>query len=246
MPPDTLITGAGSGIGRALALRLAAGGARLILLGRRLEPLREVQSALPGAGHLAFSVDLTDGAAVAECFRQLRADGHQLAGLAHCAGIHWLQPIQVTSAELFQQMLDSHLTSTFLLLKEALGHRLFAPEGASIVLMSSAAALQGGPGSFAYACAKGGMLSATRVAAVELASRKIRVNAILPGVVDTGQSRAFLEKLSEQQREAIVRQHPLGLGSPDDVAAAAEFLLSPGARWITGTTLVVDGGLTAR
>jgi NAD(P)-dependent dehydrogenase (short-subunit alcohol dehydrogenase family) len=89
------------------------------------------------------------------------------------------------------------------------------------------------------------MISATRVAAMELANRKIRVNTILPGVVDTPQSRAFLDKMSPDQQEAIRRNHPLGIGTPEDVAAAAEFLLSPGARWITGTTLVVDGGLTA-
>jgi NAD(P)-dependent dehydrogenase (short-subunit alcohol dehydrogenase family) len=151
----------------------------------------------------------------------------------------------VTTSDLFQEMLDSHLKSTFHLLKESLAQRAFAPSGASIVLLSSAAALQGGPGSFAYATAKGGMISATRVAAMELANRKIRVNTILPGVVDTPQSRAFLDKMSPDQQEAIRRNHPLGIGTPEDVAAAAEFLLSPGARWITGTTLVVDGGLTA-
>jgi NAD(P)-dependent dehydrogenase (short-subunit alcohol dehydrogenase family) len=151
----------------------------------------------------------------------------------------------VTTPVLFQEMLDSHLKSTLLLLKEAIGQRAFPTTGASIVLMSSAAALQGGAGSFAYACAKGGLISATRVAAMEFAKRKIRVNVILPGVVDTPQSRAFLEKLPSDQQEAIRHDHPLGFGTPEDVAAAAEFLLSPGARWITGTTLVVDGGLTA-
>jgi NAD(P)-dependent dehydrogenase (short-subunit alcohol dehydrogenase family) len=244
--PLILITGAGSGIGRALALRLATAGARLILVGRRPEPLREVADALPGAGHQTFAADMTNAAAVAELFARLKSGKTQLDGLVHCAGIHWLRPIQVTTPELCQEMLDSHLKSTFLLLKESVAHRAFSPAGASIVLMSSAAALQGGPGSFAYACAKGGMISGTRVAAMELAIRKIRVNAILPGVVDTPQSRAFLEKLPAEAQEAIRREHPLGLGTPEDVAAAAEFLLSPCARWITGTTLVVDGGLTAR
>jgi NAD(P)-dependent dehydrogenase (short-subunit alcohol dehydrogenase family) len=242
----TLITGGGSGIGRALALRLASSQTRVILLGRRLEPLQEVIASLPGTGHLAYAVDVTQGAAVAECFARLGSDRIRLSGLVHCAGIHWLRPLQLTTAERFQEMLESHLTSTFLLLKESVEHRAFARSGASVVLMSSAAALLGGPGSFAYASAKGGMVSAGRVAAVELANRKIRVNTILPGVVDTGQSRAFMEKMTAEQQEAIRRDHPLGLGTPDDVAAAAEFLLSPGARWITGTTLVVDGGLTAR
>jgi NAD(P)-dependent dehydrogenase (short-subunit alcohol dehydrogenase family) len=217
----------------------------VILVGRNLEPLQEVVAKLPGAGHLAFAVDMTDSSAVAELFIGLRSTKVQLEGVVHCAGIHWLRPLQVITADLFQEMLDSHLKSTFLLLKESVGQRAFPRSGASIVLMSSAAAIQGGAGSFAYASAKGGMISAARVAAIELANRKIRVNTILPGVVDTAQSRAFLEKLPPEQQEAIRRDHPLGIGMPEDVAAAAEFLLSPGARWITGTTLVVDGGLTA-
>ena len=241
----TLITGAGSGIGRALALRLAADGRKVMLVGRHEETLREVAGQLAGSGHQVHVADLTDGVAVAALFTQLRAGGHQLRGLVHCAGIHWLRPIQVTTADLYQVMLDSHLKSTFHLLKEAIGQRAFPKAGASIVLMSSAAALQGGAGAFAYASAKGGLISATRVAAMEFANRKVRVNCIVAGVVDTPQSRAFLEKLAVEQQEAIRRSHPLGFGTPEDVAAAAEFLLSDGARWITGTALVVDGGLTA-
>jgi NAD(P)-dependent dehydrogenase (short-subunit alcohol dehydrogenase family) len=241
----TLITGAGSGIGAALALRLASAGSKVILVGRRLEPLLEVLSKLPDPDHLTHVTDVTDGAQVRELFSWLRSQEIQLGGLVHCAGVHWLRPIQVTSADHYQEMLDSHLKSTFHLLKEAISQRAFSKNGASVVLMSSAAALQGGAGSFAYASAKGGLVAATRVAAMEFANRKVRVNAILPGVVDTPQSRAFLEKMSLEQQDAIRKDHPLGIGTPEDVAAAAEFLLSPGARWITGTTLVVDGGLTA-
>jgi len=244
-PLFTLITGGGSGIGCALAHRLAKCGSKVIIVGRRLEPLQDVLAQLPGVGHRAYAIDVTNGTAVAELFAGLRAEKVKLEGLVHCAGIHWLRPIQMTTAELFQEMTDSHLKSTCLLLKESVGQRAFPPSGASIVLMSSAAALQGSAGSFAYASAKGGMISGVRAAAMEFANRKIRVNAILPGVVATPQSQAFLAKLDPEQQEAIRRDHPLGFGLPEDVAAAAEFLLSPGARWITGTTLVVDGGLTA-
>lgn len=244
--PAILITGAGSGIGRSTATRLAAKGERLILVGRQPEVLEGLRAELPGEGHASFAVDVTSGAAVAQLFEGLRAQGIQIGGLVHCAGIHWLRPIQLTSADLYQEMLDSHLKSTLLLLKEGIGRRLFPREGASVVLLSSAAALKGGPGSFAYATSKAGVISAARVAAVELAPRKIRVNAVLPGVVDTPQSRAFLDKLSPEQQEAVRREHPLGTGAPEDVAAVIEFLLSPGARWITGVALPVDGGLTAR
>jgi NAD(P)-dependent dehydrogenase (short-subunit alcohol dehydrogenase family) len=241
----TLITGAGSGIGAALALRLASAGSKVILVGRRVEPLQGLASNLPGQDHLIHATDLTDGTQVALLFSWLKSQAVQLDGLVHCAGVHWLRPIQVMTSDHYQEMLDSHLKSTFHLLKESISQRAFSKTGASVVLLSSAAALQGGAGSFAYASAKGGLIAATRVAAMEFANRKIRVNAILPGVVDTPQSRAFLGKMSPEQQDAIRKDHPLGIGTPEDVAAAVEFLLSSGARWITGTTLVVDGGLTA-
>jgi NAD(P)-dependent dehydrogenase (short-subunit alcohol dehydrogenase family) len=205
--------------------------------------LEEVAASVPDA--TIHEADTTNEAAVAALFSRLKGNGVQLAGIAHCAGLHWLRPIQLTSGEQFQAMLDSHLKSSLYLLKESITQRAFPKSGGSIVLFSSAAALQGGPGSFAYAVAKAGLVAATRVAAMEFAGKRIRINAILPGVVDTPQSRAFMEKLTSEQQEVIRKDHPLGIGLPEDVAAAADFLLSPGARWITGTALVVDGGLTA-
>jgi len=240
-----LVTGAGSGIGRATALRMAQHGHRMILVDRQKEPLEAIHSELAGGGHLSLTADITDSEQVSKLFASIKTANLFLSGLVHCAGIHWLRPIQNTSAENLDEMLNSHLKSALLLLREALKQRLFCKEGASVVLVSSAAALQGGAGTFAYSVAKGGLISGARTAAVELARRGIRVNVILPGVVDTPQSRAFLEQLPPEQQEAIRNDHPLGIGTPEDIAAAMDFLLGPDSRWITGTSLVVDGGLTA-
>lgn len=141
-------------------------------------------------------------------------------------------------------MYASHLISSVLLCRYLSSARLWAAGGASVVLMGSVAALRGGSGTIAYAAAKGAMIAAAKSLALELAPKKVRVNVISPGVVRTPQSEAFLSGLSPEQRGTIEREHPLGLGLPEDVAGVAEFLLSEDARWITGTNLVVDGGLS--
>ena len=165
--------------------------------------------------------------------------------MVHCAGVHWLRPLQLTDSAAVQQMLASHVISSLALTRALISQKLAPKDGCSIVWLSSAAALRGGAGSVAYSAAKGAMISAMRVLAVELARRKIRLNAIAPGVVRTPQSEAFMSALPPEQVQAIENEHLLGVGQPEDVAAAAAFLLSNDARWITGTTLVVDGGLTA-
>lgn len=240
-----LVTGASSGIGRATALRLAQEGARLILVGRDTARLEETRNALAGENHLCRVCDVTDEAAIIGLFKALKAEVAEVQGMVHCAGIHWLRPLQLTDAANLQQMLASHVVSSVALVRGLVAQRLAAKDGCAMVWLSSAAALRGGAGSVAYSAAKGGMISAMRVLAVELARRKIRLNAIAPGVVRTAQSDAFLSALPPDQVQAIENEHLLGLGRPEDVAAAAAFLLSDDARWITGTTLVIDGGLTA-
>jgi NAD(P)-dependent dehydrogenase (short-subunit alcohol dehydrogenase family) len=177
--------------------------------------------------------------------QELRADNITLDGIVHCAGIHWLRPLQLTDQKALLEMFNSHVASSVALTRAVISGRLVAEGGMSIVWLSSAAALQGGAGSLAYAAAKGALISAARVLAVELAGRKVRINVIAPGVVRTPQSEAFLSRLSPEQVQAISASHLLGLGQPEDIAGAAAFLLSRDARWITGITLVVDGGLTA-
>jgi NAD(P)-dependent dehydrogenase (short-subunit alcohol dehydrogenase family) len=119
--------------------------------------------------------------------------------------------------------------------------RLIA-KGASVVLLSSAAARKAGAGAVSYAASKGAIESATYSLALELASQAIRVNAISPGVVRTPMSDAFLSKLTPEQVADLEARHPMGLGTPEDIAGPALFLLSNAARWITGAVLPVDGG----
>jgi NAD(P)-dependent dehydrogenase (short-subunit alcohol dehydrogenase family) len=241
---NILVTGASSGIGAATAIRLAAAGARLVLVGRDADRLQQTLTALVGTGHLSYQCDLTDEIAVIDLLKTIKTEISELHGMAHCAGNHWLKPLQLTDSASLREMMDSHVGSSISLARGLISSRLAPKTGCAIVWISSVAALQGGAGSLAYAAAKGAMISAMRVLAVELARRKIRINIVIPGVVQTPQSAAFLSQLTPEQVESIAKEHLLGLGEPDDVAAAIQFLLSADARWITGTTLVVDGGLS--
>jgi NAD(P)-dependent dehydrogenase (short-subunit alcohol dehydrogenase family) len=159
-----------------------------------------------------------------------------------CAGLHFLLPLQLSKAAHFQEALTANVLSALLCTKMTV--RLAAKEGASIVWLASAAASIGNAGETAYAASKGALISACRSMAAELAPRRIRVNAIAPGVVETPMSKQWLDQMTPEQRESVRARHLLGFGSAEDVAAAITFLVSDDSRWITGTCLTVDGGLT--
>lgn len=237
-----LVCGATSGIGLATARRLAKEGASIIALARNAERLKEVISELPGGGHEDLSCDAGDEAQVTAAGDTLKASGRVIHGAVLCAGRHSLRPLQLTKAVHIEELLAGNVLATLLCTK--LSVRLAAREGASLVWVSSAAALIGNAGEFGYAAGKGALLAACRSLATELAPRHIRVNSVVPGVVETPMSEQWLSLLPADQKEAIRSRHLLGFGTPDDVASAITFLVSDDARWITGTSLTVDGGLT--
>lgn len=237
-----LVTGASSGIGLAVARRIAEEGGAVAAVSRREAELREAVASLPGTGHAAFPAD-----AAADPLQQVVALARErggLAGAACCAGSHALRPLSLLEGQQLREAYDANVVTAVNATKVVA--RAASKGGASVVWLSSVAALRGTAGFAAYAAAKGALLSAARVAAVELASRRIRVNAVVAGVVATPMAEGWLSKLTPEQRRGVEEAHLLGLGKPGQVAGAVTFLLSDDAAWITGSALVADGGLSVR
>ena len=238
-----LVTGATSGIGLATAAMLAEEGARILAVSRDAARLEQAIGQWVNTSiHVALTLDARDEALVETAAKTIRQSYTPLHAAVLCAGQHALRPLQVVKSESINELLASNLTATLLFSKLFL--RCAGPEGGSLVWLSSVAALIGNSAEAVYAASKGALMSACRSVAVEFAPRRIRVNVVAPGVVETPMSQAWLKDLTSEQLEAVKQRHLLGFGSPVDVAAVIAFLLSDQARWITGTTLIADGGFS--
>ncbi len=239
-----LVTGATSGIGKATAIYLSKLGARVVASGRNQERLDQVMAELDGTDHIGRLFDLSDLDAIVPWLKALCAEIGPLNGIAHCAGVQATRPIQAVKPDFVMDVLTQNLGAALML---AQAFRLKACHGspASLVYCSSSAALRTAPGNVVYASSKGGIVSAVKGLGVELVRDGVRVNAVAPAMVDTPMSDQFRTILSEENFQRVVDMHPLGLGRPDDVAAAIAFLLADTSRWITGSILSVDGGFLA-
>jgi len=230
-----LVTGAGSGIGRASARLFAERGAELVLIGRRLEQLR---AALPEARHVAL--DHADEAAVTS----FAAECPPLAGMFLNAGGFVPGNVADTPVTALDAMLAANLRGPWLLCRH-LGPRL--AEGGSVVLTGSNIGIRAIPNTAAYAVSKAALHMLARVLAVEWAPRKIRCNAIAPGPVLTMmlQERIDASEYPEATLAAFGRVNPLGrVGRPEEIAALAAYLLGDESGWTTGTIIPCDGGAT--
>ncbi|RMF67937.1 MAG: glucose 1-dehydrogenase, partial [Calditrichaeota bacterium] len=240
-----LITGASSGIGRATALLFAREGANVALLSRSEPGLREVAGAIEKAGGraLVLPADVTDKDACANAVAQAVETFSHLDVLVNAAGVIGTGTIETTSAAAWQEMHRVNLDAVFGMMQLCLPH-LEQAKG-NIVNVSSVAGTRAFPGILAYCVSKAGVDQLTRCAALELAPKGVRVNAVNPGVVVTQLHRrgGMDDEAYAQFLEHSKSTHPLGrVGEADEIAHAILYLASDVAGWVTGVTLNIDGG----
>ncbi len=238
------MTGASSGIGRATAQVVAGLGARVIVTGRDQQRLDQSLAALPGEGHVGAQFDLQAIDALPGFVKQLAAAHGPLSGIAHCAGVQVGKPLQVVNQSFMDDVFRVNVESGIALAR-GLRQRGVATEWASLVLLASVSALVGQASNVVYCASKGAVLAATRALTVELMRDRIRVNAVLPALVETEMAERFRTTLSAEQWAGYMARYPMGIGKPEDIAHAVAFLLSDASRWINGTGLVIDGGVLA-
>ena len=242
-----LITGGGSGIGRASALLFAREGARVAVCGRREAPLREVAEAIHGQGGVALAVpsDLSVAAGAAGAVAAVEREWGPIQVLFNNHGHFESGSVPACAEEAWDRMIAINLKAVFLTCRAALPG--MARGGGSIINTASTLGLVAMPDAAAYCAAKGGVVQLTRAMALDHAGTGIRVNAICPGVVDTPMWRDRRDRLGRPlDRRDYDALHPLGrMGTPEDVAALALFLAGDESRWMTGSILTLDGGLTA-
>lgn len=231
-----LVVGATGDLGCSIARHLKAEGAELVISGRNAEKLNALAQELGGD---LLSVDLSDSAGRAQLVEAVGV----LDGLVYAAGVAPVAPVRYLKDADLEACLNVNTTGPLLLVRDLLKNKKLNA-GASIVWLSSVAAARGSAGYAAYAASKAGLEASARCLALELAPKRIRVNCMAPGMIDTEMAATAAERISGEALTAHLKAYPLGTGQPADVAAAASFLLSESSRWVTGVTLPVDGGFS--
>jgi 3-oxoacyl-[acyl-carrier protein] reductase len=236
-----LVTGASRGIGEAIARRLAAEGAHVLAAARSADALARVVGEIAAAGGKAsaLALDLADAASIDAAVKTALAAHGEIHVLINNAGVTEDNLILRMGRDAWDRVLATNLTGVFLLTQAVIKGMVRKRYG-RIVNVTSVVGLMGNAGQANYAASKAGLIGLTMSVARELASRNITCNAVAPGFIAT----AMTDKMTDAAREAMSAQIPLGrLGAPDDVAAAATFLASEEASYITGTVVNVSGGL---
>ena len=240
-----LITGAVSGIGRALSETLSNQGAKLILVDINEQGLLRLKESLKTETEILI-LDLTQTNKIKDAIKDKVNSFGKLNGFVHCAGIPYISPLKTVNTEKSEFLHKLNTYAAIELAKVCSNKQIYAGEHGAFVLISSVYGLVGSSANVVYAMSKGAIVSITKSLAIELASKGIRVNCVAPGFVKTKMMDSVSESFDDSYINNLESLHPLGLGEADSIAEPIAFLLSDSARWITGAILSVDGGFTAQ
>ena len=235
-----LVTGASSGIGYETCKTISSLGGRVIAVGRNEKNLISLMNELGEDGHQFIQADLSK----LDDIKLIIDKTPNIDGIVHSAGVVTLSPLKFINEEKMDALYNINYKSIVLLMQSITKSKKIN-KGSSIVFVSSIAGLFGMKGNGMYAGTKGALISVTKVFANELAAQKIRVNCVAPGMVKTKITEETINQLSAEVIEQDEAKYPLGYGEPEDVAYPICFLLSPASKWITGQTIVLDGGRTS-
>lgn len=236
-----VVTGSSQGLGKAVALALGANGAHVVCMARSADKLAETVSSITAGGGSAQAVacDVTDRTAAADAIAAVHSEHGRLDILVNNAGITRDKLLRGMSDEEWDDVITCNLTSCFVCCR-AVANVMRRAKYGRIINMASISGLIGNPGQANYSASKAGMIGLTRTLSKELANRNITVNAVAPGFIESEMTAKLGAVVLDEVRKRIPANR---VGKPEDVAAAVLFLASPAAGYITGQTLVVDGGM---
>jgi NAD(P)-dependent dehydrogenase (short-subunit alcohol dehydrogenase family) len=234
-----LVTGASSGIGRAVAIESSKMGARLIITARNEERLHETLSQMEGNGHSMFVADLSNEGER----NQLIEQSPVLNGLVNCAGMGKTLPFQYIDFQSLMAIMDINFTAPTLITAQLVKKKKLSKNSSIVFISSVSGVFCAATGNSIYSASKGAVNGIIKGMAIDLAVKSIRVNSVNPGVVET---HIFDEGIiTNEQLEEDKRRYPLGRhGKPEEIAYAVIYLLSDASSWVTGSNLLIDGGFT--
>lgn len=234
-----LVTGASSGIGRGICIQCSKMGAKVVLTGRNQERLNETISMMEGEGHISLAYDLTNNDNVAAMVDECP----ELNGIVHCAGVSQIVMAKKLNYEAIDDIFKTNVYAPLNLNATLLKKKKVA-KGSSIVFISPISGVYAtNIGESGYAATKAALLGYVKASALELAAQKIRVNSIHPGVVETPLLQVSNSTFSEENLENLKKKYPLKrFGQPEDIANSAVYLLSDASSWVTGSSILIDGG----